>query len=140
MTTKKASSVPDTSKTYDDCMDIYDENKENQEEFRAGTLADFLGIPHTPQTVEDAKRELALVKPGVVNNWEDHWKGMPDYVNEDKTPIKKMLVTFYTEEAIQEFAELVGQKITKKTRSMSYPAQEKDANSLRRWIDESEDV
>ncbi len=54
-------------------------------------------------------------------DWEDHWKGMPDFVQEDMEPVKQITVSFETPEDMQKFSELVGQTITMNTRSIWYP-------------------
>jgi len=53
--------------------------------------------------------------------WEEHWKGMPEYVSEDKEPWKSILVHFKDEDELKEFSKLVGQKITLKTKFLWYP-------------------
>jgi len=56
--------------------------------------------------------------------WEEHWKGMPEFVQQDLEPIKQITVSFETPEDMQKFAELVGQPITMNTRSIWYPEAE----------------
>ena len=52
------------------------------------------------------------------------WDGMPEYVNEDETGLQSIVVHFKTEEAVRDFAELVKQKITDKTKSLWFPQEE----------------
>lgn len=61
------------------------------------------------------------------------WKGMPEFVQEDATPIKQILVGFATPEDILKFSKLVGQPITDKTRSIWYPKVEEDGALDKRW-------
>ena len=61
---------------------------------------------------------------------------MPEFVQEDAGPHKKVIVSFRNEEDYIEFATLIGQKMTKKTKSIWYPALAKDANCLKRWFGE----
>lgn len=68
--------------------------------------------------------------------WKRYWKGMPEFVQEDNHPYMKIYVSFRNEEDYNEFAELVGQKLSKKTKSIWYPKLERDANFLKRWIEE----
>ena len=82
------------------------------------TLADFLGVE------ENERKE-----------WEKHWIGMPEYVQEDNPPYKKILISFRTEEDYDEFAKLIGQNLTIKTKSIWYPKLDRDENSLKRWIE-----
>lgn len=51
----------------------------------------------------------------------EEWKGMPEFVHEDKTAFRSLAVHFKDQEAVDRFAELVGQKITEKTRFLWYP-------------------
>jgi hypothetical protein len=49
------------------------------------------------------------------------WAGMPEYVNGDKTAFRSLVVHFKDQQALDEFTELVGQKITPKTRFLWFP-------------------
>lgn len=49
------------------------------------------------------------------------WVGMPEFVSEDKTSFKALVVHFRDQEGIDEFMKLVGQKITDKTRFIWFP-------------------
>lgn len=55
---------------------------------------------------------------------EDDWDGMPEFKNEDKEG-RKIIVHFANEEDVQDFAELVGQKINEKTKYIWYPKVER---------------
>ena len=52
---------------------------------------------------------------------EDLWKGMPEFEQEKQEPHAKINFRFENEEDLQEFAELIGQKLTSKTKSAWYP-------------------
>tara|TARA_Y100000034_G_C6708935_1_gene313042 strand:+ start:344 stop:583 length:240 start_codon:yes stop_codon:yes gene_type:complete len=64
------------------------------------------------------------------------WNGMPEFVQEKQEPYSKIIIRFKTEEDLQEFADLVGQKLTNKTKSMWHPQLVRGKNSLKRYIDE----
>jgi len=51
----------------------------------------------------------------------DEWVGMPEFVQEGKEPFSKITVRFETEKDLQDFAELIGQKLTSKTKSIWHP-------------------
>lgn len=53
-----------------------------------------------------------------------HYKGMPEYKNQNLLPVKSLIINFATEEDYEEFEKLVGQKLTMKTKSIWYPEQE----------------
>jgi hypothetical protein len=54
------------------------------------------------------------------------WRGMPEFNQPDNGAIKQIIVSFDSEEGIEEFAKLVGQNITKKTKSIWFPKREKN--------------
>lgn len=58
-------------------------------------------------------------------NPEDEWKGMPDFKAEDLRSEHSIIVHFRCFEDMQEFAELVQQTITDKTKYIWFPKQEK---------------
>ena len=49
------------------------------------------------------------------------WVGMPEFIQEKKEPYKTLTIRFETEKDYQEFAELIGQKLTPKTKSIWHP-------------------
>ena len=49
------------------------------------------------------------------------WQGMPEFEQEDKTAYQSIHIHFADQEAVDEFAVLIGQKITRRTRSTWYP-------------------
>lgn len=74
----------------------------------------------------------------IENDWKKHWKGMPEYEQEDNPPYKQIYLNFRNKEDYEAFAKLVDQNLTEKTKSIWYPKLDKDANSLKRWIVEDE--
>ena len=54
-------------------------------------------------------------------NPQDHWVGMPEFVQEKKTEYAKIIIRFDDEESLQEFSSLIGQKLTSKTKSIWHP-------------------
>ena len=52
---------------------------------------------------------------------EQHWKEMPEFIQEKQEPYSKISFRFASEEDLQEFAALIGQKLTNKTKSAWYP-------------------
>lgn len=55
------------------------------------------------------------------NDWQKEWKGMPEFVQEDLTSHRKIIVHFRNNEDVKRFAELLGQKITPKQPSLWFP-------------------
>ena len=58
---------------------------------------------------------------------EAEWEGMPEFDQQDAGAIKKLVVNFKTEDDLNDFANLVKQSITMKTKSIWHPEQIKDS-------------
>lgn len=54
-------------------------------------------------------------------NWEEHWKDMPEFIQEELKPYQTIQIHFESKEDLQEFANLVDQKITPNTKFIWYP-------------------
>ena len=55
------------------------------------------------------------------NGWQKEWKGMPEFVQEKKDAYAKIVIRFDNEEDLQDFAKLINQKLTNKTKSIWHP-------------------
>jgi len=55
------------------------------------------------------------------DEWEFHWIGMPEFQQVRKKPVSQITVRFETQEDMDNFAELIGQKLTLKTKSIWHP-------------------
>jgi len=65
------------------------------------------------------------------------WEGMPEFVQERKKPFSKIVIRFETEEDLEDFAKLIGQKLTSKTKSIWHPFKSHWGNGRMEWTDES---
>ena len=72
-------------------------------------------------------------------SWRAIWKGMPEFVQRDLTPLKTIYVHFETRQDMVAFAILVDQPITMHTRSIWYPEAEHVSRLDKRYIDASPD-
>lgn len=64
------------------------------------------------------------------------WDDMPAFEQQQKEDIK-IIVRFKTQQDVRDFAAAIGQNnITDRTKSIWYPALDKNRNSLLRWMDE----
>lgn len=61
------------------------------------------------------------------------WVGMPEFVQEDLSPFKSVVVHFATNEDLKKFAQITGQRIGLKTQSIWYPEQEIGKMSNKRF-------
>jgi len=69
--------------------------------------------------------------------WKKEWKDMPEFVQEDLTSYRKIIVHFKNEEDIAKFAKLIKQKITLKKKSLWYPEIPIRRYANKRYVDES---
>lgn len=99
---------------YENCLGV--------KEFGDGTLGAFLG----EDAVKDIEEKL----------WKKHWVGMPEFVQEDNPAYKKIIVSFRNKEDYEEFAKLIDQNLSEKTKSIWHPKLDREANSLLRWVEE----
>ena len=67
------------------------------------------------------------------------WEGMPEFDNEDLQAFAQIRISFRNIEDIKAFSDLVGQKITEKTRSIWYPKAEINVvkNNFKTWVEEN---
>ena len=70
------------------------------------------------------------------NDWRREWKGMPEYVNNNLTPMKSIIIHFADECDLKDFAEKLGLKIYMTTKSSWYPAAEIGSITDKRYVDE----
>ena len=102
----------------------------------------------TPTSTQEAKEEarktietevvgegkqVALIDVG--EKWEEHWRGMPEFVQENLTPYKSITVHFEKRKDMETFAKLVAQRITLDTKSIWYPEDEGNDFSKMRYVD-----
>jgi len=59
-------------------------------------------------------------------NHQDEWEGMPEFNQDDKMPIRQIIISFDNKEDINKFSKLLNQNITDKTKSLWYPKKEKN--------------
>lgn len=53
--------------------------------------------------------------------WEREWRGLPEYVQRNMHPRRSLIVHFRRKEDVEKFAELVGSKISPKTKFVWWP-------------------
>lgn len=68
--------------------------------------------------------------------WEDHWIGMPEFVQEKKEPFKTLIVRFETEQDFLDFQKAIDQKMTIKTKSIWHPFKSHWGGVKKVWNDE----
>lgn len=85
------------------------------------------------ELLESMAVDAGLVPP---DNPTDHWQGMPEFEQEDKTSYQSVHVHFKSAEDRDTFAKLVGQNLTEKTRSIWYPEAEIERYADKRYIED----
>lgn len=70
-------------------------------------------------------------------DWREEWKDMPEFVQDKQRPFATCTIRFRTKEDLEDFARLIGQKMTEKTKSIWHPKLVRGVNAHKRWRDES---
>lgn len=81
-----------------------------------------------------------MIQPNLFNtenDWKDEWKDMPEFVQEKQTVYAQIIFRFNSEEDLQAFGKLIGQKLTKKTKSAWFPFKSHWGKVKKIWNDES---
>ena len=110
------------SAEYENLMELNEQNKKQAEE-----NPDAFGSLFEVEEVE--------IDP---DHWTQHWKGMPEFKQEDNGPWKTIKMHFRNEEDFKEFSKLTGNNLSKKTKSAWYPKLEITKNALLRWIEDDD--
>lgn len=71
----------------------------------------------------------------IENDLEKEWVDMPEFVQKDKQPVKKIIVSFESYEDVLEFAKIIGFKVTNKTKSIWFPVKERDKPKEYAYVD-----
>lgn len=64
---------------------------------------------------------------------EDEWEGMPEFNQKDATSFRHIIVHFDNQEHVDQFAALIDQNLTDKTKSIWFPPQEKMDTESKRY-------
>ena len=85
-----------------------------------------------PDLTPDDPAQISLFDKG--SAWENEWKGMPEFVQEDLEPWKTLYVHFENRKDMEAFAKLVGQRIGADTRSIWFPEAEIGRYTDKRYV------
>jgi len=64
---------------------------------------------------------MKLFDDEVDPEWVNEWQGMPEFVQERKREYAKLIIRFRTQEDLDAFAELIGQKLNRNSQCTWYP-------------------
>ena len=70
--------------------------------------------------------------------WKEHWKDMPEFVQEKQRPFRQLIIRFDTQEAYDDFARRIEQPLTEKTKSIWHPRLQRNVHETKRYIDATE--
>lgn len=87
------------------------------------------------KVAKDQKRDNMDKLIDIPDKYQIEWEGMPEFVQEPQKPFAKIIVRFDTEQDLQEFAKLIGQKLTPKTKSIWHPQLIRGKNAGLRYTD-----
>jgi hypothetical protein len=73
-----------------------------------------------------------------VSSWYELWQGMPEFVQEDQTSVKSIIVHFATMADYRQFADLIGQRLLPNTRSIWHPEAEIGSRLDKRYVDQDQ--
>jgi hypothetical protein len=69
-------------------------------------------------------------------DWQNEWVEMPEFVQNKVDPYAKIIIRFETENDLQDFAKIIGQKLTKKTKSIWHPFKSHWGSVKKVWTNE----
>lgn len=68
------------------------------------------------------------------------WTGMPEFVQEKQEPFAKIIVRFSSQADLDDFAKIIGQSLTSKTKSIWHPFRSHWGATRSVYVDASSDV
>jgi len=86
------------------------------------------------------EKQFDLFDNEIKEDWEKEWQDMPEFVQEDKGPFRQIIISFENQEDVNDFATLIDQNISNKTRSLWYPKAEIETLMDKRWVEFEEIV
>jgi hypothetical protein len=87
----------------------------------------------TPQDDMPLKQlELIPMPP----DWKSHWKGMPEFAQGQQREYAKIIVRFRSQQDLDEFCKLIGQKLNKNSQCTWHPELRPDKTVTRKYVDE----
>jgi len=83
------------------------------------------------------KDQIPIFDDEPTPDWKKEWVGMPEFIQEKQDVYAKIIFRFENEEDLKEFSKLIGQKLTKKTKSAWFPFKSHFKDIKKIWEDES---
>lgn len=86
--------------------------------------------------IDKRPKQLGLF-PADDTDFEREWEGMPEFILEDLTSFRSILLHFRDAQAIEDFAKLTGRQITLRTKYLWFPKDEHLTTSEKRYVNET---
>jgi len=90
--------------------------------------------PNKPTLFDDDDDDDRVATP--THDWRKEWKGMPEFVQEERKPFSTIMIRFANKEDLDDFANKIGQKLTAKTKSIWHPQLLRGLDCVERCADE----
>jgi len=90
-----------------------------------------------PKKLVSKPTETLFRADEILPSWRDEWQGMPEFVQDKIEPYATITVRFANKDDLAEFAELVNQRLTNRTKSIWYPELVRGKHANKRYRDES---
>lgn len=82
---------------------------------------EVVDAPCKPITPTAQVEQVTMFDLDEFASWKDEWRQMPEFVQKNLEPWKQIVVSFESEADMKKFAQLIGQPLTYRTRSVWYP-------------------
>lgn len=69
--------------------------------------------------------ELEGIFGYTIEDLEKEWQNMPEYISEDKTSFRRLIIHFRNQDDVNKFSKIIKQELTDKTLSIWYPEKQK---------------
>lgn len=91
-------------------------------------------VDEIPMKFIDGQQQ-PLIETG--EKWQEHWKQMPEFVQENLKPFKSISVHFESRADMEKFSKLIHQPISLETQFVWYPEAEIERYATKRWVGKS---
>ena len=68
------------------------------------------------------------------HDWKAEWQDMPEFVQKKQKPYFQVTVRFDSQKDLDDFAKLVGQEISPKTKAIWHPRLDRTEHSNKRYV------
>jgi len=115
------------------------DNKKNNIVTEKSEYDNFIGKTSTLET--PGVLPVDITTDTNLNERTNHWVGMPEFEQENNPAYKTIYLHFRNQEDYEEFSKKYTKEVdseqffSKKTKSIWYPHLDKDANTLKRWME-----